>query len=166
MTLIGISGKKRSGKDTVASILRSQYKGTSGVYGFATELKKEVSRACGVSAEYMDTYKEQFRPVYQWWGTEFRRKLFGEDYWIKKMAQALDSMSNLGLVIVPDVRFRNEYDFIKQRGGRIIRTERASLVLDSHASETSLDDVVFDYVVRNDSIIEDLINEVNKLNII
>lgn len=67
--------------------------------------------------------------------------------------------------IIPDVRFVNEVDAIKSRGGFVIRINRSKQndtnKMDSHVSETALDDYDnFDCVINNDGTIEQLINKV------
>ena len=83
--------------------------------------------------------------------------------------------------IITDVRFPNEYDAIKQRGGIIIRVNRFSKTqkvrvkarrggyinpdgpTDQHPSETSLDNHEFDYVIDNNGTIDDLIVKVKDI---
>lgn len=160
--IIGISGKKRSGKDTVADILLGAH-ANSIKYSFSNPLKCEVARACGVTVEYIEEHKDNFRLILQGWGTDYRRKLFGEDYWIKKMDQAIEQFSGRSLVIIPDVRFMNEYDWVKLHDGIMVRVERPGLPTgDGHVSETELDNIPnWDIVIRNDGTIKDLIDQVN-----
>tara|TARA_R100001244_G_scaffold120565_1_gene90177 strand:- start:2776 stop:3039 length:264 start_codon:yes stop_codon:yes gene_type:complete len=57
--------------------------------------------------------------------------------------------SGTELAIVPDVRFPNEADAIKQAGGKVIRLTRSPHD-DQHESETALDDYEgFDHVLDN-----------------
>ena len=77
--------------------------------------------------------------------------------------------------IITDMRFPNELEAVKSRGGITIRVNRPydSLNQDSlfslqkqqetnnHPSETALDDAEFDYTIENDSSIEDLIHTVS-----
>ena len=79
--------------------------------------------------------------------------------------------------IITDTRFANEADAIKQRGGIVIRVNRpckecgllnthkmsCSKNVIEHESETALDDYIFDYVIDNDSTIEDLIVKVKNI---
>ena len=79
--------------------------------------------------------------------------------------------------IITDMRFPNELEAVKSRGGITIRVNRPydSLNQDSlfslqkqqetnnHPSETSLDSATFDFVISNDKDIEHLINEVRKI---
>ena len=89
--------------------------------------------------------------------------------------------------IITDVRFTNEVEAIKERGGIVIRVERlteeqkiASLktranrpnnaiklaLKNEHPSETALDDYDgFDYVIENNGSIEELVEKVKQLNL-
>lgn len=51
--------------------------------------------------------------------------------------------------LIPDTRFPNEAKAIKDRGGIVIRVERAGLEHYNHASETALNNWDFDYVIDN-----------------
>ena len=76
--------------------------------------------------------------------------------------------------IVTDVRFPNEANIIKDKGGIMIRINRSQFMIDGkvilkdeHASETGLDDYdKFDYVIDNDGTVQDLIDKVKSLNIV
>lgn len=84
--------------------------------------------------------------------------------------------------IITDLRFSNEYEAVKKKGGLCIRVERGTqtayysdLLSDSsplehakrgedlHSSETELDSYDFDYVLNNSGSIEDLVEEVRKM---
>ena len=160
--LIGISGKKRSGKDTVAEIL-SLTQPDVVKYWFAQQLKVEVALACNVSLAYLDTHKENFRLILQGWGTDFRRNMFGNDYWIRKMEIAVNQLSQHKTIVIPDVRFPNEYKYITSQGGIMIRVERETGLKDTHESETALDDFVFDYRIQNSGTIEELVEQVKQI---
>jgi len=159
--IIGLSGKKRVGKDTVAAMLELLLP-NSKTYAFAARLKAEVARACGVTVPYIDEHKDNFRLILQGWGTDFKRKLHGEDYWIKKMQIALTNL-NTDCVIVPDVRFKNESQFIKNNHGIIIRVERETGHLDKHISETELDSEPYDHLIVNNGTLEELLTKVENV---
>lgn len=65
--------------------------------------------------------------------------------------------------IITDMRFPNELEAVKSRGGITIRVNRPGLIESNHLSETSLDSATFDFVISNDKDIEHLINEVRKI---
>lgn len=69
--------------------------------------------------------------------------------------------------VITDVRFPNEADAIKERGGIVVRINRFhSVVRDhnipEHPSETALDNYSFDYVIDNDGSIDDLTEKVRR----
>ena len=108
--LIGISGKKRSGKDTVGAMVvewLNEHGFDAAQVAFADQLKEEVAKATGVNRRMQEMDKERWRPILQWWGVEFRRHYFGQDYWVSKMTQKLLAMDE-DVAVVTDVRFRDE----------------------------------------------------------
>src|ERR1019366_1254374 len=155
MKLYGITGKMRAGKDTFFSIVAERIPARR--IAFADELKSECASACGVTVEQINADKARFRPLLQWWGTEFRRNL-DSDYWLKKMLAALDALPECGAVFVTDVRFENEAQLIRSRGGEIIRVIRTnhheSGGLVGHASEIEMEGIMADYTVAAENVQE------------
>ena len=99
-------------------------------------------------------------------------------YSSNKMNNALKALkSSYPNWVITDMRFPNELEAVKSRGGITIRVNRPydSLNQDSlfslqkqqetnnHPSETALDSATFDFVISNDKDIEHLINEVRKI---
>ena len=74
--------------------------------------------------------------------------------------------------VITDVRFPNEADAIKKEEGILIRVNRLDVgPVNSHESETSLDDWGFDYIIDNDSTlvslkrkVKEILNEIYELN--
>lgn len=62
--------------------------------------------------------------------------------------------------IITDMRFPNEMEAVKDRGGLTIRITRPDSAKESHISETALDDAKFNYEILNDSTLEDLVKKV------
>jgi dephospho-CoA kinase len=154
MYLLGITGIKQSGKDTLCEHLQKLLAPNKIVrLAFADEVYREVAMACGVTIEFIKENKPLFRTMLQWWGTDFRRKLFGDEYWIKKwmIAANRESMSrNTYCLVVTDVRFLNEAKLIKDLGGKLIRIYRSDAVSnDQHQSEIELQDIKPDYIIHN-----------------
>lgn len=167
LTIIGLSGKKQCGKDTVYDISHEQFHlGTVFKLAFADGVKEEVAQACGVTVQYMEANKDIFRRIYQWWGTDFRRNLYGQDYWIKYLANKMrGSEKYYEHLFITDVRFRNEADWIKSQGGKLVRIQRAQDgACDGHQSESDLDNYKeWDYVIENSSSLEHLKIEVEDM---
>jgi hypothetical protein len=71
--------------------------------------------------------------------------------------------------IITDMRFPNEMEAVKERGGITIRVHRdlhngnAHISPIPHPSETALDDAKFDYEIINDGEIVDLIEKVKEI---
>lgn len=84
--------------------------------------------------------------------------------------------------IITDMRFPNEMEAVKERGGITIRVIRDTTcpecgvsgghkmyahkdksLTDLHSSETALDDAKFDYEIINDGTIEDLVEKVREI---
>ena len=96
--------------------------------------------------DWINQRKTELRHLLQMYGTEYRRAQ-DDLYWIKKMAKLLDSyvadarrlqMENC-LTVITDVRFDNEAQLVRDRGGHLIRVNRGQPSGDPHASERRLD---------------------------
>ncbi len=185
MILLGMSGKKQSGKDTCAEMIRDHlHDSPKHLYvrlAFADALYEEVaeflimqdrqdginkfcaltpnaiaSKVCDIKAN-----KPDYRLLLQWWGTDYRRKQ-DADYWIKRWLDKFRALPDNSFVVVPDVRFTNEFETIKKLNGLVWRTEREMPGFDTHPSECELDDVVFDYLFDNNFSLEHLRMSVEK----
>ena len=100
-------------------------------------------------------------------GTEVGRA-YNDKIWLEnfdhRYEQLLMQKTPPNLVVVTDVRFRNEFDHLKQKGFFQIRLYRdTGLVPIEHISETgqsSIKDEEFDYVLFNNKSLDDLKEEV------
>lgn len=85
------------------------------------------------------------------------KKTFGEDYFIKSLFRTIENCKKE--VIVPDCRYINEYEALRDKGFYIIKIERDSALKDSHDSENSavnLPDDMFDAKISNNGTLKDL----------
>jgi len=157
--IIGVSGKKRSGKDTVFSMIDAitAHEVRTTRTAFGDQIKQEVADAMNIAADDIDADKERFRPLLQFWGAEFRRGYCGDDYWLKKMRLAAATWYARDWLIITDVRFPNEAELVRELDGVLIRVERDTGLDDTHDSETALDDYDhFDFRLKNDGSLDDL----------
>jgi len=93
----------------------------------------------------------EVRKLLQRLGTEAGRKFIAENVWIRTV---FDRQTNDNLVI-PDVRFTNEADEIKERGGVIVRIVRDGVEpVNNHLSEISYTDQ--DLTIPNNGTPEEL----------
>lgn len=112
--------------------------------------------------------KMTVRDMLQKLGTEAMRNGLHPDTWINalmcdyKKVKDKDEEYSYPNWIITDVRFPNEYDAIKSKGGVIIRVNRNESEKESikHVSETALDGYIYDYVINNDSDINNLTSSI------
>jgi hypothetical protein len=113
---------------------------------------------------YDDNTKEFYRAYMEWYGTEFRRRLYGDNYWILAVEKTLKFMqeikSNKGqtIILIPDVRFSNEIKAVKAWGGVTINVHREGFVdpnASTHVSQTGLDNFNdWDITINNNATLE------------
>lgn len=163
--LVGLVGRKRSGKDTFARGLANQ--GFTRV-AFADPLRDALaetnpivgnigrssmpSRLAAALATYggweglkESPYADEVRGLLQRYGQAIRR--LEPDFWLR---QAMAKAQRYENAVITDVRYRNEAEAVQMAGDILIRIVRPGLdTSDTHASETELDDYQVDFVVRN-----------------
>lgn len=157
--LIGIAGPARAGKDTAADLLLELLPGSWQKLSFATPMKRMLAAGFGLSecqlyGEAKDREDSRYgcspRHMLQTLGTEWGRKMIGEDVWVAAMAK----MTDWGNHIIPDVRFANEAELIRSRGV-LIHVKGRMGIESGHASEAGVSQRPGDYVVWNDGTIAD-----------
>ena len=138
-TLIGLAGPKGVGKTTYAkTILKGK------VFSLASPIKAMLSTI--VPKSYL--YEDKESPIPGWpehitgrfllqnVGTECFRKMW-PDIWVNYLMEQVENET--GLCVVDDVRFENEAEFIRSKGGEIWRLHRKGVSSqDSHISEAGL----------------------------
>ena len=93
----------------------------------------------------------EVRQLMQRLGTEAGRNLFGENFWVDQFF----STHKVGSLIVTDVRFPNEAQAIKDRGGIIVRIKRDGYeAVNGHISETAYTDQ--DFILYNNGTPDEL----------
>jgi hypothetical protein len=176
VSLIGLSGYARSGKDTVANILVRDYDFVK--VAFADPIRESLLalnpivwsddegtwRVQDVIDEYgWDGYKDslwgqEIRELLQKLGTEVGRKIILDEIWIEVAFRKIDDLISEGKkVVITDMRFENEADFFEGYGAEIWRVRRNGVgPANDHPSETELNDYPFDMVIDNNGSLDDL----------
>lgn len=122
MQIIGISGKAGAGKDWLAGVLgrAAGYKRWS----FALPMKA-AGFGTGFTREEVDVTKPpHVRAWLQHYGTEEHRDRYRLDFWLRCADYFLDHLEAQGMadrIVIPDVRFPNEVDWVHARGGKVVR---------------------------------------------
>lgn len=165
MILIGIAGPAQSGKSTLAGEFRRLVEFRGQKYTeqpFAGPLKRMLA---SIGVDVSDLSKNvpvafldgriTPRIMMQTLGTEWGRNLL-PGLWLKVWQHELDDSANT--VCVPDVRFDNEAELIRELGGTIIHVKRKPtadmLAVPAHASEVGITRANGDIIFRNDRGIE------------
>lgn len=180
--ILGITGKKGSGKDYIGRLIASKYENHKIVH-FADPLKYKVAEFLGIHSynffnnnkntkfydfekfELTDTPNENtlsLREILQKFGTDMVRNNLNDNYWINSLFK--ENTENL---IIPDVRFISEAEAILDRGGQILKVVNPSLELnDLHKSETEMDHIIPDFIISNNPTCDEvLIEQLKKLKL-
>lgn len=183
---IAISGKAKSGKNTVACMLAesfglppSDYK----IVALADPIKQMVEvmfpqaiKECLYGAsELRSTHID---PEYYWQNKplSYRQILidlgtlgrsYHPDHWIKWLAEDAKKSSDKLLYLCPDVRFVNEFEYLRQSGFFMVRIKREGIPVSNDISETEQDKITdhnFDYVINNNKDLNELRLKVERLH--
>ena len=161
MKVICISGKARHGKDTAAARIEDElrYKGYKVLVAHYADLLKYI---CRTFFGWNGKKDEEGRRILQYVGTDVIRKQI-PNYWVDFIISILTLFKNeWDYVLIPDCRFPNEIERLKQSGIETytLRIERENFKSDlteeqlNHISETALDNFKFDCVIKNTSLNE------------
>jgi len=168
-------------RDSFAAALKDA---VGAVFGWDRELLEGRTKEAREWREQVDSWwaKKLNMPeltprwVLQYWGTEVCRRGFHDDIWIASLEARLRNTKDS--IVVSDCRFPNEIRAIKEAGGTVIWVQRGELPswhaiaanankgdaaaaiklkqLGIHASETAWVGAQFDYIVDNNSTVDQL----------
>ena len=168
--IIGLTGRKQSGKDTAAqALIEKDFMQVA----FAAPMKIMIATLLEyqgvpeeVIMEMLHGSLKEVPTVYlggqtprhalQTLGTEWGRNQMGKDFWA---AIGVNVAEGAPRAVITDVRFENEAALIRARGGeiwKIERPDRPTSDFDNHASEAEIDTLVVDRVIVNSGTIETL----------
>lgn len=186
--IIGLSGRKRTGKDTTAAAFIAAHPEYSRV-SFAGPLYRAAEKIDPIitGVGFPSARLSALRQVLSWdeikdgpWGDGARNFLINLGMAMREevdpniwLDTALPNLKGAALrgwqanhhIIVTDVRFPNEAQRIKDLGGIVLRVQRIGVEEpkgpDISESETALDDWPFDGYVINDGVPEDAARRVH-----
>jgi hypothetical protein len=173
--LIGLCGYARSGKDAAASALtkhgysRLSFADNLRSLAYATNPLIHQQHASNptylaplVDAVGWEKAKENpsVRRILQDLGLSCRLT-FGEDCWVDALHRQREDGKRH---VITDVRFPNEADYIRSRGGILVRIDRPGVgPVNSHPSETAIDHLPADVYLTNDGTLPDLYAKIEML---
>lgn len=185
---VGLLGRLRSGKDTVAAYLTEKYGYAR--FAFGDELKRYAHELFGEPAPGTKP-----RELYQWFGQTMRER--DPDVWVRKCfeavwrreeqvdayyAMAWNEWSRAPFrAVITDVRQPNEYHALISAGYMLIRVEapeslRIHRAIESgdsfalrdltHDTETALDGFAADFTVVNDAGLPELYAQIDEVMVV
>jgi hypothetical protein len=187
--LIGVAGRIGSGKTTVARYLAEKYDCVP--YALADNVRAALYELDPIVAldgrtvrDVIDSPEDwqaikadpvvgpEVRQLLQRLGTDIGRKMFGTSVWLFASEVFLDTnhpdwwSENKGpQIVVHDIRFNNEAQWVKLNKGTVINVTRPSLVPPQrdHESEKGIDPKLADYSILNVGSLNELFGQVDHI---
>lgn len=167
--VIGLAGRARVGKDTAASFLLAAIGGYR--YSFADPMRGMLLQlGIDMNDPYWIERKEDIIPalgrspryLMQTLGTEWGRNLVHPQLWLLLAQQRL--LQNGPGMIVTDVRFENEADWVRSQGGRVVHILRDDATkVEEHASEAGVAVADDDLIIHNNGNLEEFQDRLRNL---
>ena len=176
--IIGLTGYAGTGKDTVREMLARDH----GYHGmaFADPIREMIARlftGAEISTDFIHEreLKEatipalgvSYRHLAQTLGTEWGRAVHSE-LWVRLAVARMQAISaetfHTLAFVFSDVRFPNEAEMIRSRGGQVWRVERPGTApVRAHPSESNVAEIEADRVICNTGSVEQLWCQVDAL---
>lgn len=161
--IIGIAGKKRTGKNTVANNIGHYFDEQLKVWfirSFAQPIR-DTSYNFGWLASEMDVCKDAVHPLWgmswrqfaQRLGDGFRNDVRSDIFLINMDIQLNKIGKHVDYIIIDDIRMQNEVDYVLNKGGFVVNVFRHTGLIDTHKTEKGI--VKYHYTLgNNDSLIK------------
>lgn len=179
MIIVGLGHRKYTGKNTVASLIQkticNTHPGVSVQIGsFAAKLKDICHQLYAWDGMKDATHYEQYpneknmllpiigKTVRQIWiemGTDAVRNHVYDLTWVKC---ALYPKPEPDVLLLPDLRFKNELKAICDRDGIIVKVQRDMIIETNDVADVDLKDFVdWQFVIKNNGSIDDLKKDIS-----
>ncbi len=172
--LIGLAGHARVGKDTVAHHLANHLQLIS--YAFAEPLKQALAYMFHLTTAQLEGSEKEEplrwlgkspRELMQLLGTEWGRDLIHPQIWLLLAELNLQRRAEIDQhmkgVVIRDVRFDNEADWVRSKGGVIFHISRRGMrPANGHTSESGVRHYTGDYVIENNGTLDELYDQVDR----
>lgn len=178
LLLVGLHGRKFSGKDTVGvAAIESLLAATD---SFAAPIKTGLSVMFGVPVRIFndpalkdvardDLFGHSPRYLMQTLGTEWGRDMVKRDLWAQLLVRRVKANAARGMnqrpIFVTDVRFNDEAEILIGLGGEIWHVNRDKVLgprVDGHVSEDTIRSTLIAETIDNNGTVEDLYRNVQQ----
>lgn len=164
--LIGIHGKKRTGKNTAAGILRTFTVDDVRMMAFGDRLKYMCAETFGVSVKLYYDQETKEVPCGEYGSprdhmiglSDAIKAKYGNDFFIKVVERSIEDVRRSGSedhIFITDVRYESEADMVRRLGGRVLHVLRDTGEASAHSSESGIAVGSDDFVVENNGSLED-----------
>lgn len=180
MDIIGLTGYARSGKDVSGKIITDTLGHTR--FAFADPIRESLLLldpfVCGAvrfgealamcdgdwdKLKANAAFGKEVRRLMQIFGTEVGRNLFGYNVWIDQLERRARA-AGADAVVITDVRFDNEAEWIRENNGWVIEITRPGIVpVNGHVSDSGLSRHLIHSTIDNDGTLEDLAGKLSGL---
>lgn len=155
--IVGLTGPAGCGKTTVAGMVEGAvviqladplYAALALMLG----VDEAILRHRGAKERPLPGFDRSPRQLLQTLGTDWGRAFVGPDVWLRMAGRRIDALHAAGAttVILADVRFENEAEWIRNRGGEVWRVEREpAAAAAAHVSEAGIPDALIDRTIDN-----------------
>lgn len=178
--IIGICGKKRSGKDTIAKYLCDRYGYEH--HKISEDLKTIVKILFGFTDNQVENDEKDVkdpkwgiapREAMQFIGTEIMQKEIqkllveknvGRNFWIHSFIEK-HIINSSKLIVISDLRFIHEYEVLKNHKVYVIRVDRFFTPIsdNEHESEKEFLDIPYNVCINNTKGVEELQKELDNI---
>lgn len=162
--IIGLAGAAGAGKDTVANLIPGARR-----VGFADPLYEGLSALLGLPESILRDRRTKELPIaglgrsprelLQTLGTDWGREMVAPDVWLRIAYWRWERAAAEGaaVIAVPDVRFANEAQAIREQGGEVWLVHRPDVApVEAHASEAGLPLGLIDRLIANTGTVDQL----------
>lgn len=169
--IIGLLGRSRSGKDTVASMLQSMYPSQGySIVRLSTPIKEASRHLFAFNDDQIEGHlKEVIDPR---WGITPRQvfqtitsdtmKYMGMHFFTRLLYEKYEQGQLGKYIIIPDIRYEHDIEEIKKRGGIVFKIERSALPF-RYECEDHLDAIHDLPTISNNTTVQDLKKNVEQL---
>jgi hypothetical protein len=173
ITILALYGPQRAGKSEAAKAI-TVLPGWQRM-SFAGPLYDMLSTLIGRDARLLDKREpaeelcgKTVRHALQTLGTEWGRDMIGGSLWLDALRRNIEAAASNGVigVVIDDLRFFNEYRFLRELGARIVEVRRESLdaaPAGAHGSEVEWLHFTPDVVAENSGSVQEWSQTARKL---